>query len=252
MLCLTVIKRPKVVFKAEFGRGINLKADDQHLKGLPGHFCPKPFRRLGDHVYSKESNSREERNPQTAGVTHSQLGKWPRSTSLTAARWGIVRVHYCFQMLIFNFCLMPVPLNWARRERGLWQRHWWLWAPQTFDNKNTPLSFYRSVRVPAPLSGTPLPSPHAAPAPGPHDNTVREPRPPGPRPAALRASRSSGGHTCPAPLRARLWVPRVRGPARPFRLVAESVTRRPETLGARPPQPPRRSARARAAARRSP
>lgn len=78
---------------------------------------------------------------------------------------------------------------------------------------------------------------HAARVPGPHDNpSPGSPRPPGPRPAARRAGRTSGRHTCPAPLRTRLPVRPVHGPMRASKLVARPVTLRPETLQAGPPR----------------
>lgn len=118
-LAVPVFKKPKVLFKAKFSvTALNFRADDQHLNGQLGHFCAKPFGGWGSLPLQEGKQLTHVRNgilkQLGAPVTHSQLGKWPRSTSLTAARWGDARVHYCFQMFIFNFCLMPVPRSWAR------------------------------------------------------------------------------------------------------------------------------------------
>lgn len=94
-------------------------------------------------------------------------------------------MHYCFQMFIFNFCLMPVPLNWARWEGGLRQRHWWLWEQPSFDNKNTPFIFLSQRTCTRRLSPVHLShhrTQHRCQVP--MTTPAQAPRPPGPRPAA--------------------------------------------------------------------
>lgn len=157
-------------------------------------------------------------------------------------------------LFIFNFCLIPVPLSWARWGGGASRSATGGSGGNLVSIIKTPLYPFIAASVYPRLSPAHLGSqPHAAPVPGPHDNpSLGRPGLPGPRPAARRAGRTSGGHTCPAPLRTGLQVGPVRGRVRASRLVARPVTLRPETLPAGPPRPPRRSTRARAEARRSP